>query len=73
MDSKNDEENQKTHGISCAKAQFAFADSRRVIAEDVSQDEQKGSDPLFIFTLRDETAKTPRETGTRNPKRPRRT
>lgn len=35
-DSKKDEENQAKHGISFAKAQFAFADARRVIAEDLS-------------------------------------
>jgi uncharacterized protein len=35
-DSKKDEENQEKHGISFAKAQFAFADPRRVIAEDLS-------------------------------------
>jgi hypothetical protein len=34
MDSRKDEENQEKHGISCAKAQFAFADPRRVIAEE---------------------------------------
>lgn len=35
-DPKKDEENQDKHGISFAKAQFAFADPRRVIAEDLS-------------------------------------
>lgn len=35
-DPKNDEENQEKHGVSFAMAQFAFADSRRVIAEDIS-------------------------------------
>src|SRR5574341_530723 len=35
-DSKKDQENQEKHGISFAKAQFAFADPRRVIAEDLS-------------------------------------
>jgi uncharacterized protein len=35
-DSEKDEENQSKHGISFAKAQFAFADPRRVIAEDLS-------------------------------------
>ena len=35
-DSKKDEENQEKHGISFTKAQFAFADPRRVIAEDLS-------------------------------------
>ena len=31
-----DHENQQKHGVSLAKAQFAFADSKRVIAEDLS-------------------------------------
>jgi len=31
-----DRENQDKHGISFAKAQYAFADPRRVIAEDLS-------------------------------------
>ena len=35
-DSKKDQENQEKHGVPFAKAQFAFADPRRVIAEDVS-------------------------------------
>jgi hypothetical protein len=35
-DSGKDQENQKKHGLSFAKAQFAFADPRRVIAEDRS-------------------------------------
>lgn len=35
-DTKKDEENQEKHGVSFAMAQFIFADSRRVIAEDLS-------------------------------------
>ena len=35
-DPKKDRENQEKHGVSFAKAQFAFADPRRVIAEDLS-------------------------------------
>lgn len=35
-DPKKDGENQKKHGVAFAKAQFAFADPRRVIAEDLS-------------------------------------
>ena len=31
-----DHENQQKHGVSLAKAQFAFADSKRVIAEGLS-------------------------------------
>ncbi len=35
-DARRDQENQKKHGVSFAKAQFAFADPKRVIAEDLS-------------------------------------
>ena len=35
-DSKRNQENQKKHGVSFAQAQFAFADPKRVIAEDLS-------------------------------------
>jgi hypothetical protein len=35
-DSKKDRENRKKHGVSFGKAQFAFADPDRVIAEDLS-------------------------------------
>ncbi len=35
-DSKKDLENQDKHGVSSAEAQYAFADPRRVIAEDLS-------------------------------------
>jgi len=35
-DPKKDEKNQKKHGVSFAVAQVAFADARRVIAEDLS-------------------------------------
>ena len=35
-DEKKNEENQKKHGISFELAQYAFADSNRVIAEDLS-------------------------------------
>lgn len=34
-DTKKDEENQEKHGVPFAMAQFAFADSRRIIAEDL--------------------------------------
>ena len=42
-DASKDEENQRKHGVSFAKAQFAFADPDRVIAEDLSHssDEQR--------------------------------
>jgi len=33
-DSNKDLENRKKHGISFAVAQYAFADTRRIIAED---------------------------------------
>ena len=35
-DPKKDDENQKRHGVSLGKAQMAFADPNRVIAEDLS-------------------------------------
>jgi uncharacterized DUF497 family protein len=35
-DPRKDQENQEKHGIAFAVAQLAFADSRRVIAEDLS-------------------------------------
>ena len=35
-DPKKDRENQKKHGVSFGTAQFAFADPKRVIAEDLS-------------------------------------
>jgi uncharacterized DUF497 family protein len=35
-DAKKDHDNQEKHGISFAKAQSAFSDSRRVLAEDLS-------------------------------------
>ena len=35
-DPKKDQENQTKHGVAFAKAQFAFADPHRVIAEDLS-------------------------------------
>ena len=46
-DSEKDSENRRRHGVSFELAQFAFADSTRVIAQDVthSQDE----DRFFCF------------------------
>jgi hypothetical protein len=35
-DPRKDQENQEKHGVAFAVAQLAFADSRRVIAEDLS-------------------------------------
>ena len=35
-DSKKDLENQQKHGVSFALAQYAFADSHRIIAKDVN-------------------------------------
>ncbi len=35
-DPEKDRENQSKHGVSFGEAQFAFADPRRVIAEDLS-------------------------------------
>ena len=40
-DSDKDMENQQKHGVSFAEAQFAFADPRRVIAEDLSHSEEE--------------------------------
>ncbi len=38
-DSAKDLENQEKHGVSFASAQYAFADPRRVIAEDMTHSE----------------------------------
>jgi len=38
-DDAKDVENQQKHGVSFASAQYAFADPRRVIAEDVTHSE----------------------------------
>lgn len=38
-DAKKDIENQKKHGIPFSLAQYAFADPRRVIAEDLTHSE----------------------------------
>ena len=35
-DFKKDQENQQKHGVSFALAQYAFADTQRIIAEDVN-------------------------------------
>ena len=35
-DSRKDQENQQKHGVSFALAQYAFADSQRIVAEDVN-------------------------------------
>lgn len=35
-DSKKEQDNQDKHGVSFALAQFAFADPRRIVAEDLS-------------------------------------
>ena len=41
-DSKKDQDNQEKHGVSFAKAQFAFADPCRVIAEDLTHSTGEG-------------------------------
>ena len=46
-DSKKDQENQRKHGVSFAKAQFAFADPNRVIAEDLSH--SSGEERHYCF------------------------
>ncbi|MDP3514339.1 MAG: BrnT family toxin [Sulfuritalea sp.] len=38
-DPDKDAENQRKHGVSFSRAQFAFADSKRVIAKDVTHSE----------------------------------
>jgi hypothetical protein len=40
-DTNKDLENQQKHGVAFAKAQYAFADPHRVIAEDVAHSEQE--------------------------------
>jgi hypothetical protein len=40
-DPTKDYENQKKHGVSFADARYAFADPRRVLAEDVSPSEKE--------------------------------
>ena len=40
-DSDRDLEHQRKHSVSFAEVQFAFADPRRVIAEDVSHSEEE--------------------------------
>lgn len=40
-DPRKDAENQRKHGVSFAEAQYAFADTLRVIAEDVSHSERE--------------------------------
>ena len=42
-DPQNDTENQRKHGVSFSRAQYAFADSMRVIAKDIthSQTEER--------------------------------
>jgi uncharacterized protein len=63
-DPKKDLQNQQKHGVSFADAQYAFADPRRVIAEDVSHSGQEkryycfgevaGGILTVRFTLRDD-------------------
>ena len=63
-DPSKDQENQEKHGVAFAMAQFAFADPRRVIAEDLSHSStekryycfaQVGGGVLTVrFTYRDD-------------------
>src|SRR5438309_8830951 len=63
-DPGKDQENQEKHGVAFAKAQLAFADRRRVIAEDLSHSSTEGRYYCFgevgggiltvRFTYRDE-------------------
>jgi len=41
-DFAKDSENQRKHGVSFAEAQFAFADAKRVIAEDLGHSSKEG-------------------------------
>lgn len=41
-DQAKDTENQRKHGVSFYEAQYAFLDSRRVIAEDLSHSQHEG-------------------------------
>ncbi len=40
-DSRKDSENQKKHGVAFAVAQYAFADSKRVIAQDSTHSDKE--------------------------------
>lgn len=46
-DPKKDEENQKKHGVSFLRAQYAFADPKRVIAKDERNSEKE--ERFFCF------------------------
>lgn len=57
-DPRKDRKNQDKHGVSFAKAQYAFADPKRVIAEDLSHSSKErryycfGSDEGGVLTVR---------------------
>ena len=51
-DAKKDQENQDKHGVAFGVAQFAFADSNRVIAEDLSHSSSEKRH--FCFDLVDD-------------------
>ena len=59
-DPKKDRENQEKHGVSFAKGQFAFADPRRVIAEDLSH--SSGEKRYYCFGWVDDGVLTVRFT-----------
>ena len=46
-DSEKDAENQRKHGVSFVRAQYAFADPKRVIAKDVSHSQTE--DRFYCF------------------------
>lgn len=46
-DPEKDAENQQKHGVSFGRAQFAFADPRRVIAKDISHSQTE--DRYYCF------------------------
>ena len=46
-DSEKDAENQRKHGVSFGRAQYAFADPKRVIAKDISHSQTE--DRYYCF------------------------
>ena len=59
-DPQKDRENQEKHGVSFVRAQFAFADPKRVIAEDLSH--SVGEKRYYCFGIVDEGVLTVRFT-----------
>ena len=59
-DSGKDAENQRKHGVSFGRAQYAFADPRRVIAKDLSHSQTE--ERFYCFGMVDEGVLTVRFT-----------